>query len=501
MRRNLWVVVSLAALLLASPCAPGAVKNFITDGGTWNTAANWADSITGLPGVPGTNDDASFTASSGSSCVLNSGAALKGLAFTTSGGYALAYSGATQSLSIYGDGITVNPSTPSTITVNPGAAIGLGSATVLANQTWNIAAGSTLNLGTSGQNIFCYSGPTVQVTGGGTVNLLAFVPQDYSAKFQIDNSTLAFNGGTKASIIGGLSGSGTVSIPMAAAGQCVDVWASSDSTWTGAITGTAPFFKTGPGTFTVSGSGNIGLQTYLRGGTLDLDYTGANQTHLAGMTGSTGLTFVGGSLKVDGNASAPTSDSAGFLRVGGNSTYANYTSEISTINVVHGADQTATLTFSNTQAITTYAAQMIRFTGNDLGGTGTGYSRIMFGATGVNSQNGIIGGFASVTDPTGATEADFAKFDATLGVIALPAVGRAGDPNTAPNNSNVLMTVGTTLASVKQMNSLKLSGNIGLNLGGTSLKLVSGGIMQTGADNTTGITNGTIDCSNYGTPY
>ena len=494
MRRNLWVVVSLAALLLASPCAPGAVKNFITDGGTWNTAANWADSITGLPGVPGAADYASFNTSSGSSCVLNAGVNALGLDFATAGSFALSYPTTAQTVHLYAGGITVNPAAPATVSINNGSYF-----YVDADQTWNVAGGSLLVVGTSANGqLFWGQNKTITKTGDGTVNL--WMRDDTNAPFllHLNSGTFAFNNTTGAyldgvGVIQLLDGSGNLQI-NAGATQMLRLYGTTSTTFYGSITGTSPLEKLASNTFTLAGTSSISAPLWMHGGTVSTVTSGT----ISHFTGG-GLAMTAGTLLINGASDADTVEQGGFLRVGswgpigGNGTDF-YEMGIGTINLQHGAGHNLTLTLSNTTnwlGNTNQKYCMVRFTGNDFGATSGNYSQVVVAGTTNVNVGGILGGYIYVTDPTGAKEADFASADATGLVTSLTTVGRPGDPNTS-GAANVLMTAGTALSAAKAVNSLKISGNQGLDLGGFQLTVNRGGIIQTGTSNVTGITNGTI---------
>ena len=168
---------------------------------------------------------------------------------------------------------------------------------------------------------------------------------------------------------------------------------------------------------------------------------------------------------------------------------------LSQVAVTHGASANAVLTIGDISRYwkpTFPEVSMLAFSGNDLAGSTPPYSRIMFTANPTNGYNSTFRGWARVGD-------EFATYDTALGIKPLPAghSSRTGQVEGSSPQNNVLATSAlTALTANRAINSLKIDGAWPLDLGGYTLTITNGGIIQTGANNPGGIFNGVLKATN-----
>ena len=251
----------------------------------------------------------------------------------------------------------------------------------------------------SGSN--AYSGATT-LSGG---NLVLGKSDALNSLTAVTVNSATFNLGTFSQTVGGLSGSGTVTL----GGGTFNVGAADLSTqFSGTIGGSGTLVKSGTGTLTLSGGNtttaaldvsagvvtlsgasgalaSVPTVTLRNGGTLQLDNSVTENANRIG--NSAAIQLNGGTLRLisDGNGSAET---VGSLTVLGGS---------STVNVTHnGSGSNATmLTFSSFGTIANGATVNFTATGGVLGASSTG-PRISI----TGQANGLLGGWATVgADP------------------------------------------------------------------------------------------------------
>lgn len=240
-----------------------------------------------------------------------------------------------------------------------------------------------------------------------------------------------------------------------------------------ANTGSTMLLKSGPGTVVLKGD-NSGITssgvTRVEEGVLELNYTANNS---AKVNAASALDMRGGTLLIAGNASAATSQAvAGLTLAGGGS---------STITVVPGSGQDAVLDLGATLTRST-SQGTIRFqlpTGTQSATRGI--------LTTAPLTNGLLGGFATVTDASGTW------FATTSGSNLVGLVSTANNNVTTWSNGDHVtdQTTGYTgsVSAATRINSLRFNaaGGSDLVLGGTGvLNLASGGILVTGS-----VTSGT----------
>jgi autotransporter-associated beta strand protein len=231
---------------------------------------------------------------------------------------------------------------------------------------------------------------------------------------------------------------------------------SSDLAGAGAIT------KDGSGTVVLSGDNNGLTGTSapnISGGNLILDYTVSNAIKLRQ---EKGIAMNGGSLTIVGNASkATTQNVAGMsLAKGWN-----------TITIQPGTGQTATL---NVGAITRTTG-VIRFELPSLSSGGV--------TTTSTTTNGLLGGWATVKDNTGAT--NFATVDELGNIVAATTTAKddittwlAGDNVTDATHYTGTLTTSTTVNSIRFNSAAASTVSIAE---GSTLTIGSGGILATNA--------------------
>jgi fibronectin-binding autotransporter adhesin len=257
--------------------------------------------------------------------------------------------------------------------------------------------GSELTL--SGSN--SYSGATT-VTGG---TLTLGKSNALNSLTALTVGASVFNLGTYSQTVGGLSGSGSVTM----GGGVFGIGAAGlSTTFSGVISGTGALVKLGTGTLTLTGTntttstfevrdGSVSLSgvngrlasaasvTLQSGSTLSLDNSANENTNRIG--DSAGIRLDGGTLRLVSDSNG-TSESVGILTAIGGS---------STVNVTHNGSvsDSTTLTFSGLGTIANGATVNFTASGGTLGASANG-PRINI----TGQANGLLGGWATVgADP------------------------------------------------------------------------------------------------------
>ena len=484
MRRSRIGLGILALLGLALPALGADVTWTGGVGFNWSSTGNWTSNL-----LPNSARTAVFDDSSPDGCVVNVAYQSVGdIRFTKSTGYVI---GGPGPLNASG---TVDVATTGTCQFNV-------SYVAYSRTNWVVPGGSSLVF--NGGVDFYYDGTWVKplqgvvpltFSGTGTVTIAAMLSAQTRLDYMSMSGGTLRNTTTQAPRMLGLSGDGVLEMN----GGIFQMENRGDCTFSGTITGTARMTKGGGadegmvsfGTFTLAGRGNLastGTLTIALG-TVALDYSAPGAYSTNKIPDATPVSFNNGAyygvqaLKVIGSPEGDVVEQVGKFYM---------TGACATIEVNRGTDHNATLAFTNTTSssmgnASDGSAVQCRFKGLDLAGTGANYSRILFGSTGILS-NGIIGGSGRYTCGN-----DFATYDATNGVMPLSPDARPG-VNSATATGNALMTSDTALkAAGNTINTLRIDGAYGLDLSGTKLTLNGSGIIQTGTNNTAGISNGTL---------
>lgn len=337
--------------------------------------------------------------------------------------------------------------------------------------------GILANNGGTSNGLYSRTGATINlnahnINGVANANGLDFITIGDSGGPQI--ATLATNGfditvpqfnigGTGTGLEGAVTGAGTVTVTSTA----VD-WSSGIRLFRGSVAanlaGVASILKQGLGDVTLSGN-NSGLTatvaaTRLDAGNLILDFSTDNNNKISA---AAGLDMRGGALTVNGNATTPTTVTvpSTTLTSGGASRFdVNSNGVAATLNL--GAITRGNLANDGTA----------RFELPVLGAITTTSANV----------NGILGGWATVTDSTGNTY--FAANDGSNNIVALP--------GTAQDNVS-LWTTGQHVTDSAgfsgtldclTINSLRFDANAAseVTIGANSvLNIASGGILMTAA--------------------
>ncbi|MFB3894468.1 MAG: hypothetical protein ACE15C_20905 [Phycisphaerae bacterium] len=249
-----------------------------------------------------------------------------------------------------------------------------------------------------------------------------------------------------------------------------------DHTWETTYTAMNTYVeKTGNGTLTLAGTeGKIvlggGWPTGfgLKGGVLRLDNKAVNSLDrfqddrsldVGGAPFSSMFELVGSDVE-------ETTELIGGLNAGGGT-------GLAIISVRHGEGQNAILTFDNFTA----GGAFLYFSGNDLGGNGTNYSRIMFNNNG-SAVTGIVG-------------ADFAAYDPVLGVVEQSEAGRPTQIEGAGASADVVVSDPQNPLTYDQaVKSLKIKSSGDIDLSDKQLEIKGGYILKSG--DATRITNGRL---------
>ena len=446
-------IVAIMTLAMVLACGP-AMADVTWTGGTGGTGTLWADGANWDSGtMPLATDIVVFGQAGATADRAGTARAVAGIVFNREGNFTVASTGTTL-LTISG-GISVTGfDLPYTYTVwKPtftGSSIDL-----------NVGGTSTLEL----SNTPVLSSKTVTKTGTGTVIFSNVTNGVITAGvLDIQAGTIQTKATGGQFYAGGLTGTGRL---VSSAGTLI-IQNTADCTFGGEIA--SSFNKYGTGTLTIADAGIINMGTGAvnnYNGSIVLDNTAVNSAdRFVGR-----MYAYGGDLKLIGHGTEATTESMADVVVAG---------RLSTIEVQHGETSTAVLTLSGKSG----SGGMLMFAGNDLGGTGTYHSRVKITAPGVT--NSIIGGYFRIGD-------EFVAYDTTRGVIPLAAdhLSRTGTLNGAAATANVLIKSALpALDADLSINSLKIDGGHSLDLGGKVLTISSGGLIQTGSNNS--ITGGVL---------
>ena len=515
---GIWVAV---VLLMCAGGSPAASYTFTgSSDNLWTNKLSWTpNSAYPGQGANNTNDDVVFDDSSPDNVLTNGGvvfpgaglsAPVRNLTFSRTSNFTIPRS-PTWTLYVYGSVVANGGMVYSNNTTadNLGSMTGVG-LRLMNDQTWDIDTGTVLSILNMSPK---YQTPVrLTKTGAGDLFLNGIGSPGF-LYLDIQNGKVVLSVGNFSGRFRGLSGSGVFEDRQSAGdayGGC-GVAPLSNQVFSGSVVISSPsgncrwIIEAGTNKWSLSGNGNISKSTagttylFVLNGTMEFDYSQPGSFAVDRISTTVGVAFASGTLRVTGSADGNVDEVAGpFLPYGFNQNAVSTYGGIGNVVVTHGNGRTSTLSFTNTAAFpidnynASYGEQHIRFAGsnlvtgaNDLGTS----SRVMLGSAAVtNGRNGILSGYAYVGS-------EFATHDwgngSGQGVIALSAAGRPSDLNTA--NGNVL-TTGAVPAptAAKTNNSLKFGGAHALDLNGQTLTLISGGIIQSGADNPGGISNGML---------
>lgn len=481
---------------------------------TVGTVTLTSGSITGS-GTSTLTSNANYAVSSGSISVILGGSV--GLTKTTTGVVTLSganiYTGATTiSTGTLRLGTDNSVSAASAVTVSSGAIFdlndfddaigslaGAGSVT-LGSGTLSVGAN---NSSTTFSGIISGSGGVTK-TGSGIFTLSG--ANTYTGATSIDNGTLTlgaanvisdtsavtvgggatFNLNSKSETVGSLAGAGSVLLGTATLNAGTD---NSSTAFSGAISGTGGFVKSGTGTLTLSGTNTFTGTVTLNAGTVILSGSNGSAANATSFTLNSGTT-----LTLDNSAgnNANRISNTAAIRLGGGTfrfisdgTGSTETvgalfalSGASNVTVEHngGAGTSSSLIFSSLGTITSGAS--VNF--NSLGGTlGSGSDGAHIFINGL--AYGFIGGWARVGN-------DFAEYSAD-GIRAFTAYYLGADginvndafttvqlTSLAPSSAHTLSNAGTTTDQALVINDIAT-----LDLGsdpGRTLNLASGGLIK-----------------------
>lgn len=255
------------------------------------------------------------------------------------------------------------------------------------------------------------------------------------------------------------------------------------------------FAKVNTGALTLTGVNTYTGTTVVRNGTLELSGTGsiASSTsyllHTAGTLKLTNTSAANSANRL--NDAAPVSLMGGALALADDGSAAAYAETIGVTTVVAGASTLSTVSSSSGSTALTLTSlsrqkgSTLNFSGTNLGQSGQ--NRIIITSGPASTDNGLIGGWATVGN-------EFAKYDSANGVTALTAADYAtGAETTWTFESNAKFTSNVTLTANRRVNSLNFaaSGVSALALGGNTLRVESGGLLISGTSATT-ISGGTL---------
>jgi fibronectin-binding autotransporter adhesin len=332
--------------------------------------------------------------------------------------------------------------TGSTAILNLNSTGVLGFTSVLTNGLL-ARSGAIINLGAhdvhAGADFFALGD-----VGAGTLNMGAF---------NVTVPRLDLGDGDSLTDTGAVTGTGVLTVPVA-----INLFR---GTIAARLAGAGVITKDGIGQVTLSGDSS-GLTTaagpaVLEQGTLVLSYTTSNTAKLAA---GNALIMSGATLILNGNASADTSQSVSGL------TLTN--SAPNTITVNRGGTRSATLNLGNI----TRTAGTIRFNLPAAGAI----------TTATANTNGVLGGWATVTDSTGT---NFAANDGANNIVAVATTAKdAVSTWAAHEHLTDTAAYAGTLATTLSIGSLRFNaaGPSTVAIGdGLALGLDSGGILQTAA--------------------
>ena len=503
-----WMVVCGAVL----SCAVGSLAGTYTFTGAsgadylWTNRTNWNPNAA----YPGQNDDVVFSDSSPDN-VLTAGASAvvyaRSLTFNRTNDYTIP-AAANWTLKLYGGGLTATGGVVYSYLPLAGGLDSYstpGGIRIAADQTWNIETGTTVLV----KGILPGYGASASLTKTGAGDLIATNALTLGGVLNVQDGRVLVRG-IGNSGLGGLIGTAVFDdnqINGDGYGGCNLTFVSNH-----VFSGTVVLSRSGgnlwwiirgaTNKWTLRGNGNIGLATAgstafrMVNGTVELDYSPPGESGKDRVAANMDFGFSSGTLLITGSTEGDVAESVGALNTPGfDQASSTSCGGIGDIVVNHGAGRNATLTFNNTAALginSTYGVQL-RFSGTNLttGSDDLGTSsKVMFGSGAVtNGRYGMLSGYAYVGS-------EFASYDHTgasgkQGVIPLSGVGRPSDLNTF--NGNVLTTGAVPPpAAAKTNNSLKIGGAHAIDLNGQTLTLVSGGIIQAGADNPNAISNGVL---------
>jgi autotransporter-associated beta strand protein len=284
-----------------------------------------------------------------------------------------------------------------------------------------------------------------------------------------------------AETIGSLAGNGAVGLVA----NALTVGRNNNSTtFSGMLTGSGAFTKTGTGRLDLTGdntklthtgnlnvnegilalsgagkfSNNTGTITLNRGGTLTLDNSGTLTT---GRIGTKAITMAGGTLSLVGNGAA-TTETVGAVTPGqGDST-------ISVSGGTPGNAATLVLTSAGTRA----GGATLTFSGIDA-------DNIIKYTAAPAMVNGVL--------PYGFVGNDFAVVANNTPITAYSAYNTGDLGLYAGGTANFSLSGAQTACNTKSVNSVKMTGGLGVTVnGGNTLTVTSGGIINDAGGNITG---------------
>ena len=485
-------IVTLTVLALSSLSASAAPITWSgTNNTSWTTLTNWS---TGA--IPTIADDITFGAGGSTFAgVDNTFRFVNSITFNRDADFQI--SGAGNYLGI-ASGITVAAQAGSrTFTIGGGAK---EYPILVGNNIWDIAANQTLYT-SDGILANCYTNaagvnqtsygfyPTTfySLTKRGAGTWKASPPANRFMIGQLNVEAGTVDIWSDLHAYGGLTGSGLITSSSAGAVKIlsVEVPAGATTVFSGAVTGNAVLSMGDAGTLKYTGTqyrGNnltmAGTTTailYVRQGTFELDNSASVETNrLIDVTnirgqGSGRFLLTGGTT--DMIETVGTLDAfGGLLRVEVSGGAGNTTLQAAGLSSIYGN------------------GGMINFV---ISPTATPYKRVKL-TTGTTTD-GLLGAAQTAYAIVGGSE--FAGYDATNGVIPLPTghASRISAIESSSATTNLTVNGGTQhLDTTRTVNTMRITDDSGVDLQGYVLTLDASAIIQTGANNSTGIYGGTL---------
>ena len=479
-----WLIAVVLGACFGIAYLPASGANVVwtnaTGNGWWKDGNNW---VGGSVPAAGDNVEIGADTNVGAKVYLTNAVAdsrtVGKITFNSAGGSGI-YPNGTPNVGDYyyltvTNGITVAAATNYTIAMTYPAAGGYVS--FGGPNVWDVTAGGQLNLSYANSAQFRANGYSIDKRGPGLVFL--GLPSGQLGGLTVSDGTLQLSVGGAIPLAPGitsLSGTGTIT------GHGTVLIATNDTVWQGAYSASR-LPKRGWNKFTVNANGKLTTSFFCYDGTtLELDNSVTPVNNRGGgaeLHENSIYRLIGSGAQSISEATAATMHAFRGLQ---------------TIEVRHGAGNNAALSFNYaanmySHGTYTYANDqggMMRLIGDGMGSNQAGgYSRVTITFPTYYNGNLTFPGWTRVGE-------EFAV-NGTYGIGPMSTSGRAVQIDAATSNDNVLaQSAQNSLTGDRTNNTLKIDGAYPVNLGGNTLTLRMGGLIQRGAANI--ISNGTLRC-------